>query len=106
MLIGETVEINSLHFFRWLDISFNRLSEIKNLTHLPSLQKIFLCANRISKIQNLELLANLTTLELGDNRIRVSGKRNRLVTFPSIYRTLTGNRKLGFAAKSDSPVLE
>lgn len=57
--------------FRWFDISFNRLSEIKNLSHLVGLQKVFLCANRITKIENLECLTNLTTLELGDNRIRV-----------------------------------
>lgn len=57
---------------RWFDISFNRLSQIKNLSHLVDLQKVFLCANRITIIENLEHLTNLTTLELGDNRIRVS----------------------------------
>lgn len=55
-----------------LDISFNRVSEIKNLNNLVNLKKLFLCANKIGHIINLDSLTNLTTLELGDNRIRVS----------------------------------
>lgn len=58
---------------RILDLSFNRINEIKNLDKLVKLEKLYLCANKISKIENLEKLTNLTMLELGDNRIRVSG---------------------------------
>lgn len=54
-----------------LDISFNRLTQIKNLDTLSNLRKLFLCSNRITKITNLGSLKNLTMLELGDNRIRV-----------------------------------
>lgn len=60
-----------IYWCRWFDISFNRLTQIKNLSHLVGLKSVFLCANRITQIENLDQLTNLTTLELGDNRIRV-----------------------------------
>lgn len=61
----------SFHF-RILDLSFNRMTEIKNLDKLVKLEKLYLCANKFTKIENLEKLTNLTMLELGDNRFRVS----------------------------------
>jgi hypothetical protein len=60
---------------RILDVSFNRLREIKGLDHLHKLQKLFLCANKISHVENVGHLKNLTLLELGDNKIRASGSR-------------------------------
>lgn len=57
--------------FRILDLSFNRITEIKNLDKLVKLEKLYLCANKISKIENLDKLTKLTMLELGDNRLRV-----------------------------------
>jgi hypothetical protein len=60
---------------RILDVSFNRLREIKGLDQLHKLQKLFLCANKISHIENVGHLKNLTLLELGDNKIRASGSR-------------------------------
>lgn len=65
---------------RILDLSFNRITEIKNLEKLVKLQKLYLCANKLTKIENLETLTNLTMLELGDNRLRVSVEiQNRLI---------------------------
>lgn len=64
--------IVSFDFCRILDLSFNRITEIKNLEKLVKLQKLYLCANKLTKIENLETLTNLTMLELGDNRFRVS----------------------------------
>lgn len=61
-----------LSSFRILDVSFNRVTKIKNLGSLVKLEKLFLCANKISVIEGLEELTNLTMLELGDNKIRVS----------------------------------
>lgn len=58
--------------FRILDLSFNRITEIKNLDKLVKLEKLYLCANKLTKIENLETLTKLTMLELGDNRFRVS----------------------------------
>lgn len=57
---------------RVLDVSFNRLHEIKGLGQLHKLEKLFLCSNKIMHIENLNHLKNLTLLELGDNKIRAS----------------------------------
>jgi Leucine Rich Repeat. len=63
-----------LAFFssRILDLSFNRIREIKGLDHLANLEKLYLCSNKISKIENVDHLKKLKVLELGDNKIRVS----------------------------------
>lgn len=57
---------------RILDLSFNRITHIKNLDKLVKLEKLYLCANKLTKIENLEKLTKLIMLELGDNRFRVS----------------------------------
>ncbi|PRD24869.1 UNVERIFIED_CONTAM: Ppp1r7 [Trichonephila clavipes] len=54
-----------------LDISFNRITKIENLSNLLNLKKLFLINNKITKIENLDALENLEMLELGSNRIRV-----------------------------------
>lgn len=61
-----------------LDISFNRVTELKNLDALTNLRKLFLCCNKIPTIQNLGNLTNLTMLELGDNKLRVSETEDRI----------------------------
>jgi protein phosphatase 1 regulatory subunit 7 len=58
--------------FRILDLSFNRIREIKNLDALVNLEKLYLSSNKIQKIENLSHLKKLTCLELGDNKIRVN----------------------------------
>ena len=57
--------------FRSLDLSFNRIKEIKSLDTLTCLQKLYLIQNKIGKIENLGHLTELQMLELGANRIRV-----------------------------------
>lgn len=59
------------YFFRYLDLSFNRIRKIENLDNLVKLKKLFFVHNKISKIENLQRLVELEMLELGDNRIRV-----------------------------------
>lgn len=55
-----------------LDLSFNKLKHIKNISHLVKLKELFFVQNRISKIEGLEGLTEIKNLELGANRIRVS----------------------------------
>jgi len=62
-----------------LDISFNRIRKIENLSKLKKLKKLYLCANKITKIENLEELEGLELLELGDNKIRVSKRFLKVV---------------------------
>ncbi|KAL3472919.1 hypothetical protein BJX99DRAFT_249324 [Aspergillus californicus] len=53
-----------------LDLSFNKLKHIKNVSHMTKLKDIYFVQNRISKIEGLEGLTELRNLELGANRIR------------------------------------
>ncbi|KHN96887.1 protein phosphatases PP1 regulatory subunit sds22 [Metarhizium album ARSEF 1941] len=53
-----------------LDLSFNKIKHIKNISHMIELKELFLVANKISRIEGLDTLQNLTSLELGSNRIR------------------------------------
>lgn len=54
-----------------LDLSFNKLKHIKNLSaSLSSLVELYFVQNRIQKIENLDHLTNLTMIELAANRIR------------------------------------
>lgn len=63
--------VNMSHYFRVLDLSFNRIKEIEGLENLINLEKLYLSSNRITKITNVNHLLNLQMLELGDNKIKV-----------------------------------
>ncbi|KAG9231901.1 hypothetical protein BJ875DRAFT_381903 [Amylocarpus encephaloides] len=53
-----------------LDLAFNKIKCIKNVSHLVKLEEIFLLQNKIKKIEHLDGLTKLRNLELGMNRIR------------------------------------
>jgi protein phosphatase 1 regulatory subunit 7 len=55
-----------------LDLSFNKIKHIKNISHLKKLTEIFFVQNKIARIEGLEGLTRITNLELGGNKIRVS----------------------------------
>jgi protein phosphatase 1 regulatory subunit 7 len=54
-----------------LDLSFNKIKHIKNISHLKKLTEIFFVQNKISRIEGLEELTGIKNLELGANKIRV-----------------------------------
>lgn len=56
---------------RSLDLSFNKIKHIKNVSHMVGLTDLYFVQNKISKIEGLEGLSKLRNLELGANRIRV-----------------------------------
>lgn len=60
-----------------LDVSYNGIRAIENLSTLTELTKIFLANNKIKEIRNLDALVKLTMLELGANRIRVRSGKER-----------------------------
>ncbi len=64
--------LSSVCVCRFLDLSFNHISNIKHLEGPLGLEKLFLIQNKLSKIENIGHLTNLTMLELGSNKIRVS----------------------------------
>ncbi|KAL2371367.1 hypothetical protein RJ035_005387 [Blastomyces gilchristii] len=53
-----------------LDLSFNNIKHIKNVSHLVHLTDLYFVQNRIQKIEGLDGLKVLRNLELAANRIR------------------------------------
>lgn len=54
-----------------LDLSFNKIKHVKNISHLVKLTDLYFVQNKISKIEGVETFTSLRNLELGANRIRV-----------------------------------
>lgn len=71
-----------------LDLSFNDIKHIKNISTLVHLKDLYFIQNRIQTIEGLEELKELRNLELGANKIRV---------WPSDYhpRSIQANSKYG-----------
>ncbi|KAL4785336.1 hypothetical protein BJX76DRAFT_347110 [Aspergillus varians] len=69
-LISHLKGLEDFHNLTCLDLSFNKLKHIKNVSHLVKLKELFFVQNRISKIEGLEGLTELKNLELGANKIR------------------------------------
>lgn len=66
----EPGQLDPFTSLRTLDLSFNKLKHIKNLSALTSLVEVYFVQNRITKIENLDALKSLTMIELAANRIR------------------------------------
>ncbi|OBA27875.1 L domain-like protein [Hanseniaspora valbyensis NRRL Y-1626] len=62
-------KVQKLTNLTFLDLSFNKVAKIKNLSKLINLKELYLIENGITKIENLEHLINLEILELGGNDI-------------------------------------
>ncbi|RMZ78338.1 hypothetical protein DV738_g3869, partial [Chaetothyriales sp. CBS 135597] len=69
-LIKHIDGFQDLKHLTTLDLSFNKIKTIKNISHMTSLQELYFVQNRISKIENLDNLASVRMIELAGNRIR------------------------------------
>ncbi|KAJ6129920.1 protein phosphatase PP1 regulatory subunit Sds22 [Penicillium capsulatum] len=69
-LISHVKGFDEFHDLTSLDLSFNKIKHIKNVSHLVHLTELFFVQNKISRIEGLEGLTKLRSLELGANRIR------------------------------------
>lgn len=65
--------VNLFPNLKTLDLSFNKIRNIKNVDKLVNLENLYFVQNKISKIENLSTLKNLKNLELGGNRISEIG---------------------------------
>lgn len=63
------IEINNLAHLNELDLSFNQLTEIKNLENLTELIVLNLGHNQLKEIKNLEKLIKINSLGLSRNQI-------------------------------------
>lgn len=57
--------------YRFLNLSYNRITKIENLVENTSIEELHLSSNNIKKIEGLESLRILKVLELGFNNIEV-----------------------------------
>ncbi|CAI7620409.1 unnamed protein product [Penicillium manginii] len=68
-----------------LDLSFNKIKHIKNVSHLVHLTDIYFVQNKISTIEGLEGLLKLRNLELGANRIREIENLDHLAALEELW---------------------
>ena len=69
-----------------LDLSFNKIKNIKNLETLTKLENLYFVQNKIKEIKNLETLTSLKNLELGGNKIEyISENLNTLVNLQQLW---------------------
>lgn len=68
--------VNLFPNLKTLDLSFNKIKNIKNIDRLTKLENLYFVQNKISTIDNLSTLTNLKNLELGGNRIKEIGEHD------------------------------
>ncbi|QUC23699.1 uncharacterized protein UV8b_07940 [Ustilaginoidea virens] len=84
-LISHMRGLDELRKLTSLDLSFNKIKHIKNISHLTQLKDLFLVANKISNIEGLDSLDKLTSLELGSNRIRELKNLDKLKSLEELW---------------------
>lgn len=70
-LISHIKGLEDFQNLKSLDLSFNKIKHIKNISHLKKLTELFFVQNKITRIEGLEDLRLIKNLELGANKIRV-----------------------------------
>lgn len=84
--------VNALVRLKSLDLSFNKIKNIKNIDRLVELEHLYFVQNKIKEIANLETLTRLKNLELGGNRIeRIS---ETLLALPALEQLWLGKNKI------------
>ncbi|KAI5304854.1 hypothetical protein KEM56_005812 [Ascosphaera pollenicola] len=68
--IGHLRGLDKMTNLTSLDLSFNNIKHIKNVSHLHKLKEIYFVQNLIRRIEGLEGLKELRNLELAANKIR------------------------------------
>ena len=68
-MIMKIENLSSLKSIKWLDLSFNYISEIEGLDGLENLTDLSLYSNQITEVKNLDKNRKLNVLSVGRNRI-------------------------------------
>lgn len=84
-LISTIRGLDTLTNLRTLDLSFNKIKHIKNISTLTSLTELYFVQNRITKIESLDSLVNLTMIELAANRIREIENLDHLTSLKELW---------------------
>lgn len=84
--------LNKFEKLKNLDLSFNKIKNIKNIDKLVNLENLYFVQNKIKEIKNLETLKKLKNLELGGNKIEeISNTMNQL---PAVEQLWLGKNKI------------
>ncbi|ODV79775.1 L domain-like protein [Suhomyces tanzawaensis NRRL Y-17324] len=69
-----------------LDLSFNKIKNIKNIETLTELENLYFVQNSIKEIKNLETLTKIKNLELGGNKIEIiSETLDKLISLEQLW---------------------
>ncbi|KAL2813788.1 hypothetical protein BDW59DRAFT_176634 [Aspergillus cavernicola] len=98
-LISHLKGLDEFNDLTSLDLSFNKLKHIKNVSHLVKLRDLYFVQNRILKIEGLDGLTELRNLELGANRIR---EIENLETLSALKELWLGKNKITEMRNLDS----
>lgn len=78
-------KIQKLTNLSFLDLSFNKIGKITNISKLVNLKELYLIENGIRKIENLDSLINLEILELGGNDIHEMENLEKLTNLRELW---------------------
>lgn len=84
--------VNKLVNLTNLDLSFNKIKNIKNIDKLVKLENLYFVQNKIREIKNLETLQKLKNLELGGNKLEEIS--DTMLKLPSIEQLWLGKNKI------------
>ncbi|WPK23637.1 hypothetical protein PUMCH_000879 [Australozyma saopauloensis] len=84
--------VNNLTKLKNLDLSFNKIKNIKNIDRLVDLENLYFVQNKISEIKNLSTLKKLKNLELGGNR--VAEILPEMLELPALEQLWLGKNKI------------
>ncbi|MCJ1479528.1 hypothetical protein MMC13_008214 [Lambiella insularis] len=90
-LLSRIKGLDSFVSLKSLDLSFNKIKHIKNVSHLKELTDLYFVQNRIQRIEGLNGLSKLRNLELAANRIR---EIENLETLTGLEELWLGKNKL------------
>lgn len=85
-------QVNKFIKLKNLDLSFNKIKNIKNIDQLVDLENLYFVQNKIKEIKNIEPLQKLKNLELGGNKIEEIGEPLR--SMPSIQELWLGKNRI------------
>lgn len=93
-------QVNKFVKLQNLDLSFNKIKNIKNIDKLVNLENLYFVQNKIREIKNIETLQKLKNLELGGNKIEEIGEPLRQM--PSIEQLWLGKNRISQFKNLDS----
>lgn len=85
-----------------LDLSFNKIKNIKNISNLTKLENLYFVQNKIKHIRNLELLVKLKNLELGGNKIETISET--MLSLSSLTQLWLGKNRISKLQNLDNLV--